>query len=75
MTHLVFFEKPGCGGHARQRATLEAAGHTLERCNLLTAPWTPESLLTFLTPLPVPDWFNRAAPGVKSGDSARLARR
>jgi nitrogenase-associated protein len=68
MTHLVFFEKPGCGGNARQRATLEAAGHTLERCNLLSTRWTPESLLAFLAPLPVPDWFNRAAPRVKSGE-------
>ena len=68
MTHLVFFEKPGCGGNARQRAALEAAGHTLERRNLLTAHWTEESLLAFLAPLPVPDWFNRAAPRVKSGE-------
>ena len=68
MTHLVFFEKPGCGGNARQRAALEAAGHTLERRNLLTAHWTAESLLAFLAPLPVPDWFNRAAPHVKSGE-------
>jgi nitrogenase-associated protein len=68
MTHLVFFEKPGCGGNARQRAALEAAGHTLERRNLLTAPWTAESLLAFLAPLPVADWFNRAAPRVKSGE-------
>jgi nitrogenase-associated protein len=68
MTHLVFFEKPGCAGNARQRAALAAAGHTLERRNLLTAHWTPESLLAFLTPLPVPDWFNRAAPRVKSGE-------
>jgi nitrogenase-associated protein len=68
MTHLVFFEKPGCGGNARQRAALEAAGHTLERRNLLTAHWTPESLLVFLAPLPVADWFNRAAPRVKSGE-------
>lgn len=68
MTHLVFFEKPGCGGNTRQRAALEAAGHTLERRNLLTAPWTPDSLLAFLAPLPVPDWFNRAAPRVKSGE-------
>lgn len=68
MTHLVFFEKPGCGGNARQRAALEAAGHTLERRNLLTAHWTPESLLAFLAPLPVSDWFNRAAPRVKCGD-------
>ena len=68
MTHLVFYEKPGCGGNARQRAALQAAGHTLERRNLLTAHWTAESLLAFLAPLPVADWFNRAAPRVKSGE-------
>lgn len=68
MTHLVFFEKPGCGGNARQRAALVAAGHTLEQRNLLTAHWTAESLLAFLAPLPVADWFNRAAPRVKSGE-------
>ena len=67
MTHLVFFEKPGCAGNARQRSALEAAGHTLERRNLLTAHWTRESLLAFLAPLPVPDWFNLAAPDIKSG--------
>ena len=68
MTHIVFFEKPGCGGNARQRSTLEAAGHTLERRDPLTAHWTPERLLAFLAPLPVSDWFNRAAPRVKRGE-------
>ena len=68
MVHIVFFEKPGCGGNARQRAALQAAGHTLDRHNLLTTLWTRERLLDFLAPLPVPDWFNRAAPRVKSGD-------
>ena len=68
MTHIVFYEKPGCGGNARQRAALLAAGHTLEQHNLLTAPWTSASLLAFLAPLPVADWFNRAAPRVKSGE-------
>ncbi len=68
MTHIIFFEKPGCGGNARQRATLLAAGHTLDRRNLLTAHWTHESLLAFLGPLPVADWFNRAAPRVKNGE-------
>ncbi|MES2877318.1 MAG: hypothetical protein V4713_02760 [Pseudomonadota bacterium] len=68
MTHLVFFEKPGCGGNARQRAALMAAGHTLEQRNLLTEPWTPDSLLAFFKPLPVSDWFNRAAPRIKSGE-------
>jgi nitrogenase-associated protein len=68
MTHLVFFEKPGCGGNARQRSALLDAGHTLERRNLLTAAWTRESLLAFLAPLPVAEWFNRAAPRVKRGE-------
>jgi len=68
MTHIVFYEKPGCGGNAKQRALLEAAGHTLARHSLLDAPWTAESLLAFLQPLPVAQWFNRAAPRVKSGE-------
>ena len=68
MVHIVFFEKSGCGGNARQRTALQAAGHTLDRRNLLTTLWTRQSLLDFLAPLPVPDWFNRAAPRVKSGD-------
>jgi nitrogenase-associated protein len=68
MTHLIFFEKPGCGGNARQRALLEAAGHTLERRNLLGQEWSREALLAFLAPLPVAQWFNRAVPRVKSGE-------
>jgi nitrogenase-associated protein len=68
MTHIVFYEKPGCGGNARQRSALLAAGHTLEQRNLLTMHWTPQGLLAFLGQLPVADWFNRAAPRVKSGE-------
>lgn len=68
MAHIVFFEKPGCGGNTRQRAALEAAGHILERRSLLSEPWTREALLAFLAPLPVPEWFNRAAPRVKNGE-------
>ena len=51
----------------QRRSEREAAGHTLERRDLLATPWTRETLLTFLAPLPVADWFNRAAPAVKSG--------
>lgn len=68
MTHVVFYEKPGCGGNARQKAWLESAGHTLEVRSLLAWPWTADSLRRFLDPLPVADWFNRAAPRVKSGE-------
>jgi len=68
MADIVFYEKPGCGGNARQKALLRSAGHALEVRDLLRWPWTRESLLEFLAPLPVAEWFNRAAPRVKSGD-------
>lgn len=68
MTHIIFYEKPGCGGNAKQRGLLEAAGHTLERRSLLDEAWTAQTLLAFLGPLPVSQWFNRAAPRVKSGE-------
>ena len=68
MAHITFFEKPGCGGNARQKALLRAARHTLDVRDLLNWPWTAGSLLPFLAPLPVADWFNRAAPRIKSGE-------
>lgn len=68
MAHLVFYEKPGCGGNARQKALLLAAGHTLEVRDLLSWPWTSQALLAFLEPLPVAQWFNRAAPRIKRGE-------
>jgi len=67
MAHITFYEKPGCGGNARQKALLQAAGHTLTVRDLLAEAWTPEALLAFLAPLPVPQWFNRASPRIKSG--------
>ncbi|WP_119157047.1 ArsC/Spx/MgsR family protein [Caldimonas tepidiphila] len=68
MSDIVFYGKPGCGGNARQKALLQAAGHAVEPRDLLAWPWTAAALLEFLAPLPVPQWFNRAAPRVKSGE-------
>lgn len=68
MAHIVFFEKPGCGGNAKQKAMLQAAGHTLDVRSLLSEPWTADRLHDFFGALPVSEWFNRAAPRVKSGD-------
>jgi nitrogenase-associated protein len=68
MTHILFWEKPGCGGNAKQKAWLQSAGHTLDVRDLLSWPWTRESLLAFVGHLPVAEWFNRAAPRVKSGE-------
>lgn len=67
MAHILFFEKPGCGGNARQRASLVAAGHTLEIRDLSNWPWTADELRGFLQALPLADWFNPSAPDIRSG--------
>ena len=67
MSRIVFYEKPGCAGNARQKAALRAAGHTLEVRDLLRTAWTPDTLLPFLQAQPVPSWFNRAAPRIRQG--------
>jgi nitrogenase-associated protein len=67
MTTVLFWEKPGCVNNTRQKRLLEDAGHALEVCNLLTEPWTAETLRPFFGSLPVADWFNRSAPAVKDG--------
>lgn len=67
MSRIVFYEKPGCAGNARQRAWLEQAGHVVDARDLLQHAWTRDGLLEFLAALPVADWFNLAAPALKSG--------
>ena len=68
MAKVVFYEKPGCAGNARQKALLRQSGHELEVRNLLDAPWTRDSLRAFFGDRPVAEWFNRNSPRVKSGD-------
>ena len=67
MARIDFFEKPGCAGNARQKALLTVSGHEVVARNLLTAPWTAASLRPFFGARPVAEWFNPAAPQVKSG--------
>lgn len=67
MAHVIFYEKSGCGGNARQRQLLLQAGHTVEARSIAETPWTRERLLGFFGGLPVPEWFNRNALPVKSG--------
>jgi nitrogenase-associated protein len=64
---IVFYEKPGCAGNARQKAVLRAAGHEVIARSLLAEPWTAARLRAFFGELPVQDWFNMSAPAVKSG--------
>jgi len=74
MSHVIFYEKPGCSNNARQKQLLAAAGHQLEVRNLLTQAWTADELRGFFGETPVALWFNKAAPLVKSGaiDPARV---
>ena len=67
MARVIFYEKPGCGGNARQKALLIASGHELDVRNLLTEPWTVTSLRPFFGANPLPEWFNSSSPRVKSG--------
>ncbi|HEX5338681.1 MAG TPA: ArsC/Spx/MgsR family protein [Gallionella sp.] len=68
MASIVFYEKPGCSNNTRQKRWLVASGHTVLARNLLTERWTAERLRPFFADLPVAQWFNPAAPKVKSGE-------
>ena len=68
MAAVIFYEKPGCINNTRQKGLLTAAGHELDVRDLLSEPWTAESLQPYLSGLPVADWFNRAAPAIKVGE-------
>jgi len=68
MARIVFWEKPGCQGNARQKEILLASGHELEVRDLLAEPWSEERLKLFFGDRPVAEWFNPAHPRVKSGE-------
>lgn len=68
MANVVFYEKPGCGGNARQKALLIASGHAVDVRNLLTETWTVSSLRQFFEGKPLREWFNAASPRLKSGE-------
>ena len=75
MARIIFYEKPGCIGNARQKALLTRSGHDLDIRNMLTTAWTAGTLRPFFGDRPVAEWFNTTAPRVKSGevDPATLA--
>lgn len=68
MATIVFYEKPGCGNNTRQKVWLAASGHTVLAKSILTEKWTAPRLRSFFGELPVTQWFNPAAPRVKSGE-------
>ena len=68
MKKLLFYEKTGCKGNARQKVILEANGYTLEVKSILDESWERDQLRPFFGDRPVSDWFNWKAPAVKQGE-------
>jgi len=68
MAHVIFFEKSGCAGNARQKALLQDSGHHVLARDLRNKDWSNHALLEFLGGLPVGQWFHPSAPAIKSGE-------
>ncbi len=64
---IEFYEKPGCGGNARQKEKLIKAGCTLVVKNLLETKWTSSELREYFGQKPLENWFNMTAPSIKDG--------
>jgi len=67
MAVIVFYEKPGCTNNTRQKQVLSQSGHDVVALDIRVQAWTPDTLRPFFEDKPVAEWFNRAAPRVKSG--------
>ena len=67
---LVFYGKPGCVGNGMQQSLLRSQGVEVAVRDLLSHPWTAESLRGYFGETPVCEWFNGSAPRVKSGEIA-----
>lgn len=68
MATITFYEKPGCQNNTKQKAWLKASGHVVDARNLLEHRWSKEELMLFFGGRPIAEWFNQAAPAIKSGE-------
>ena len=64
---IIFYEKRGCSGNARQKELLKKHGISFETRSLLDTPWTKESLSAFFENLTPQKMLNPFAPQVKEG--------
>lgn len=65
---VVFYEKTGCVGNAKQRRLLEQAGIRFDVKSMLDTPWTRGTLEPFFEGLEKTQIINPSAPKVKSGE-------
>jgi arsenate reductase len=68
MKIVIFYEKPGCATNAKQKKSLRDAGCMVIERNLLEHGMTTAELHAYLEYKPLAQWFNPAAPKIKSGE-------
>mgnify|MGYP000853817495 CR=1 FL=1 len=64
---IVFYEKTGCSGNARQKALLREYGIEIEVRSLLETPWDKPTLEAFFEGLTPREMLNPFAPQLKDG--------
>jgi len=64
---VIFYEKTGCSGNARQKALLREHGVSLEVRSILDTPWDQPTLETFFEGLTPKEMLNPFAPQLKDG--------
>lgn len=65
---IVFYEKTGCAGNARQKKLLSSSGLSFEVRSILDTIWDKESLNSFFKELNKEEIVNPFAPKIKRGE-------
>jgi arsenate reductase (glutaredoxin) len=63
---VIFFEKPGCMGNAKQKTLLDLYNIRYKTEDILSYPWTKEFLEEFFKDIPKEKIYNPFAPQIKS---------
>ncbi|AHJ11982.1 ArsC-like thioredoxin [Sulfurospirillum multivorans DSM 12446] len=64
---VIFYEKTGCSGNARQKALLKEHGVIFEVRSLLDTRWDVQTLNAFFEGLSLKEMLNPFAPQLKDG--------
>lgn len=63
---IVFYEKPGCAGNARQKKLLKQCGYELDVRDMLSTAWSFKELEIFFNTLDNGEIVNITAPDIKN---------
>lgn len=64
--NVVFYEKPGCAGNAKQKKLLQNNNIEFITKSILDTPWEKRSLEEFFQNLPKEEIINKFAPQIKN---------